>query len=65
MLSLSNRYLLGELGTTAKEVESTLSGIFAISSKWKAILLLDEADTFVGTKANKRWSIATRSFASF
>lgn len=36
-----------ELGTTAIEVETTLSAIFKLASHWKAILLLDEADVFV------------------
>ncbi|KAM0331550.1 hypothetical protein ACHAQA_003228 [Verticillium albo-atrum] len=37
----------GDLGTTAKEVESELEKNFALASRWGCILLLDEADVFL------------------
>jgi hypothetical protein len=36
----------GDLGTTAKEVESALETNFTLADKWGCILLLDEADVF-------------------
>ena len=42
-------YLLsaGDLGTDPKEVEKTLTTTLAMTAKWKAVLLLDEADVFL------------------
>jgi SpoVK/Ycf46/Vps4 family AAA+-type ATPase len=37
----------GELGTTVKEVEERLPRIFKRASRWKAVLLLDEADVLL------------------
>jgi len=37
----------GELGETAAEIESTLERVLELTSKWKAILLLDECDIFL------------------
>lgn len=37
----------GELGLTAPEVESNLTAIFELVTKWNAVLLLDEADIFL------------------
>jgi SpoVK/Ycf46/Vps4 family AAA+-type ATPase len=37
----------GELSANAKEAETQLSRIFRQAEKWKAILLLDEADVFL------------------
>ena len=42
----------GELGTKAEEVENRLPLIFQRASKWKALLLLDEADVFLEQRAN-------------
>jgi hypothetical protein len=39
----------GDLGLDPRSVESTLSQILELVTKWKAILLLDEADVFFGT----------------
>ncbi|RBQ72534.1 hypothetical protein FVER14953_20587 [Fusarium verticillioides] len=36
-----------DVGTQAKHVESNLGRIFALATKWQAILLLDEADVFL------------------
>ncbi|KAI0117821.1 hypothetical protein GGR51DRAFT_268492 [Nemania sp. FL0031] len=40
----------GDLGTTAKEVETILVRYFALASKWGCILLLDEADVFLSQR---------------
>ena len=37
----------GDLGTESSEVESNLSNILEMCTKWNAILLLDEADVFL------------------
>jgi SpoVK/Ycf46/Vps4 family AAA+-type ATPase len=37
----------GELGTTAEAVEARLPRIFKRASRWKAVLLLDEADVLL------------------
>ncbi|KAI0401474.1 hypothetical protein F4802DRAFT_580379 [Xylaria palmicola] len=43
----------GDLGTTAKEVESTLETNFALASRWGCILLLDEADVFLAQRTKE------------
>ncbi|KAB2572774.1 hypothetical protein DBV05_g8541 [Lasiodiplodia theobromae] len=40
----------GDLGTTAKEVETALETNFALANKWDCILLLDEADVFLAER---------------
>ncbi|KAJ3543469.1 hypothetical protein NM688_g5851 [Phlebia brevispora] len=37
----------GDLGTTANELDSALTTVFALASEWKAIVLIDEADVFL------------------
>lgn len=37
----------GELGETAAEVEDSLELVLELTSKWNAILLLDECDMFL------------------
>ena len=37
----------GELGDTADEVERNLHKVLDISTKWGAVLLLDECDVFL------------------
>ena len=37
----------GDLGTSASEVEANLSTVLQMCTKWKAVLLLDEADVFL------------------
>jgi hypothetical protein len=46
----------GELGETAAEVEDSLDLVLELTSKWNAILLLDECDMFLEarTTANIR-----------
>ena len=39
-----------ELGETATEVEESLGEVLELSSKWNAILLLDECDVFLETR---------------
>ncbi|KAK3998263.1 hypothetical protein QBC44DRAFT_314084 [Cladorrhinum sp. PSN332] len=42
----------GDLGTTAKEVESSLEHNFTLANKWDCILLLDEADVFLARRSS-------------
>ena len=37
----------GDLGLDSSSVESSLSNVLEMSTKWNAILLLDEADVFL------------------
>lgn len=37
----------GDLGTSASKVEQTLKGVLDVVPRWKAVLLLDEADVFM------------------
>ena len=37
----------GDLGTTAHELDSALTTLFALAQDWKAIVLIDEADVFL------------------
>ncbi|KAL1646915.1 hypothetical protein SLS58_003051 [Diplodia intermedia] len=41
----------GDLGTKPSEVESSLSNILEMNTKWNAILLLDEADVFLEARS--------------
>jgi len=47
---------LGDLGTTAKEVESSLETNFALANKWGCILLIDEADVFLARRTTSDFS---------
>ncbi len=40
----------GMLGTSAKEVETALDRALELCKLWNAMLLLDEADVFLGTR---------------
>ena len=42
----------GDLGTSSSEVESALSNVLEICTKWDAILLLDEADVFLEQRSS-------------
>lgn len=44
---------LGDLGTTAAEVEKALETNFALANRWGSILLLDEADVFLSARNPK------------
>ena len=37
----------GDLGLDSSDVESSLSNVLEMSTKWNAVLLLDEADVFL------------------
>ena len=43
---------MGTMGTTADELERRLSEILSLSAKWNAIILLDEADSFLETRSS-------------
>lgn len=38
---------LGELGTTAQEVDAAINNILALCAQWKAVVLLDEGDALL------------------
>ena len=40
----------GDLGTQPKSVEKALDRAFQCCTLWNAVLLLDEADVFLGTR---------------
>lgn len=44
---------LGDLGTTATEVEEALETNFSLANRWDCILLLDEADVFLAERSKE------------
>lgn len=42
----------GDLGLTSSNVESSLSNVLEMATKWNAILLLDEADVFLEQRSS-------------
>lgn len=44
--------LLGDLGSTAQEVEKALDINFNLANRWGCILLLDEADVFLASRTD-------------
>jgi hypothetical protein len=44
---------IGDLGTTAKDVESALETNFALANRWGCVLLLDEADVFLAQRTKE------------
>ena len=42
----------GDLGLSSAEVESSLSNVLEMATKWNAILLLDEADVFLEQRSS-------------
>ena len=42
----------GDLGTASYQVESSLSNVLEMASKWNAVLLLDEADVFLEQRSS-------------
>ena len=42
----------GELGPDANKLENSLTLIFDLANRWEAILLLDEADVFLESRAS-------------
>lgn len=42
----------GDLGLNSHEVESSLSNVLEMASKWNAVLLLDEADVFLEQRSS-------------
>ncbi|KAI8629668.1 P-loop containing nucleoside triphosphate hydrolase protein [Xylariaceae sp. FL1651] len=61
----------GELGETARESETTFAKVFSVVTKWKAVLLLDEADVFLeqrtldGLNRNRLVSVLLRMLEYF
>ncbi|KAK7968885.1 hypothetical protein PG988_007958 [Apiospora saccharicola] len=43
----------GDLGTTAEEVEEALEENFNLANRWNSILLIDEADIFLGERTRE------------
>jgi len=42
----------GDLGITAKEVESSLGGVLDLCQTWDALVLIDEADIFLEARSS-------------
>ena len=42
----------GDLGTNPQDIESKLSDVLEMATKWNAILLLDEADAFLAQRSS-------------
>lgn len=42
----------GDLGLSSSEVESSLSNVLEMATKWNAVLLLDEADVFLEQRSS-------------
>ena len=42
--------LIGDLGTTAKEVEEQLAHNLGLATRWGCVVLLDEADVFLAAR---------------
>lgn len=42
---------VADMGTAARDVESNLKRIFDLATRWKAVLLIDEVDVFVQSRA--------------
>ncbi|KAK7994755.1 hypothetical protein PG990_013528 [Apiospora arundinis] len=53
VLAVVTDLFLGDLGTTARDVEQELERNFALASRWGCILLLDEADVFLSARERK------------
>jgi hypothetical protein len=45
--------VVGDLGTTAPEVEKALETSFSLASRWGCVLLLDEADVFLTARSKE------------
>ncbi|KAJ3554335.1 hypothetical protein NM688_g3159 [Phlebia brevispora] len=43
----------GDLGTTAGELDESLSTIFSLATAWKAVVLIDEADVFLERRSKE------------
>ncbi|KAK9418412.1 putative ATPase AAA-type core domain-containing protein [Seiridium unicorne] len=46
-----NRFLIGNLGTSPKEVEDKLQEAFHLAKLWNCVLLLDEVDVFLAQRS--------------
>ncbi|KAK3282118.1 hypothetical protein CYMTET_10129 [Cymbomonas tetramitiformis] len=44
---------VGELGTSPQELEAKLSEVLALAHTWNAVILLDEADTFLEVRSSR------------
>lgn len=55
LLLTQHVYNLGDLGTTASEVETALERNFSLANRWGSILLLDEADVFLAQRSPKNF----------
>ncbi|THU99974.1 P-loop containing nucleoside triphosphate hydrolase protein [Dendrothele bispora CBS 962.96] len=43
----------GDLGTTASDLDSEFSKVSALADRWKAVVLIDEADVFLEQRENR------------
>ncbi|UNI23973.1 hypothetical protein JDV02_009758 [Purpureocillium takamizusanense] len=55
---------VADVGTQAKHVESNLSRIFSLATKWQAILLIDEADVFLESRLKEGWATEKNALVS-
>lgn len=46
----------GTLGSSPEDVEAALDHILELCRTWKAILLLDEADVFLGSRTDEEFT---------
>jgi len=46
---------VGELGTSPRHLEAELTKILDVAHSWGAVLLLDEADVFLGQCSYSVW----------
>jgi len=55
---------LGTLGTTAADLEARLGEVMTLVARWDAIILLDEADSFLETRSSLHSSIERNAMVS-
>ncbi|KAK5637231.1 hypothetical protein RRF57_012943 [Xylaria bambusicola] len=53
LLSVPDTRCIGDLGTTASDVQRELEKNFTLASRWDCILLLDEAEVFLTSRERK------------
>lgn len=58
----------GDLGSDSSSVESSLSNVLEMGTKWNAVLLLDEADVFLEQRSahdlERNKLVSSQSFSS-
>lgn len=54
----------GDLGTNPKDVERVLTSTLQLASKWKAMILLDEADVFLRSRSSEKMDLERNKLVS-